>query len=65
MAYMTMKTLRQAILENIKWSITIYVYKYMRLTCVCVISCIFNKHFYHLLPDNGSFLKGNKFLSFS
>ena len=40
MAYMTMKTLRQAILENIKWSFTIYVYKYMRLTCVCVISCI-------------------------
>ena len=40
----------------------IYTIKYMRLTCVCVISCIFNKNFYHLLPDNGSFLKGNKFL---
>ena len=43
----------------------IYTIKYMRLTYVCVIFCIFNKNCYYLYPDNAYSLKENKFFSFS
>ena len=37
----------------------------MRLTCACVIYCIFNKNCFYLLLDNAYFLNRNKFFSFS